>query len=275
LNSSTFICVYLRLNVFSFNEENKMFDLTGKVALITGSTKGIGKSIAEEMARAGAKVVVSSRKADAVEAVTKELTAAGREAIGVPCNIGSKAELQNLVDKTMAKWGRIDILVCNAAINPHFGSITKVSDEVFDKMMGSNIRSIFWLANMVLPQMAERKDGAMVIISSIAALRGSNVNGLYGVTKAADAGLGRALAVEWGPHNIRINSIAPGLIKTDFARALWEDEERRKRREGMTPLRRLGDAKDIGGVAVFLASDAARFVTGQLLVVDGGVSIGW
>ena len=252
-----------------------MFDLTGKVALITGSTKGIGKSIAEEMARAGAKVVVSSRKADAVEAVAKELTAAGREAIGVPCNIGVKVELQNLVDQTLAKWGRIDILVCNAAINPHFGSITKVSDEVFDKMMGSNIRSIFWLANMVLPQMAERKDGAMVIISSIAALRGSNVNGLYGVTKAADAGLGRALAVEWGPHNIRVNSIAPGLIKTDFARALWEDEERRKRREAMTPLRRLGDAKDIGGVAVFLASDAARFITGQLLVADGGVSFGW
>src|SRR4051812_12014656 len=136
-----------------------MFDLSGKVALITGSTKGIGKSIAEEMARAGAKVVISSRKADAVEKVTKELTDVGREAIGIPCNIGSKEELQNLVDKTMQKWGRIDILVCNAAINPHFGSITKVSDEVFDKMMGSNIRSIFWLSNMVLPQMAERKDG--------------------------------------------------------------------------------------------------------------------
>jgi NAD(P)-dependent dehydrogenase (short-subunit alcohol dehydrogenase family) len=252
-----------------------MFDLTGKVALITGSTKGIGKSIAEEMARAGAKVVVSSRKADAVESVTKELVAQGHEAIGVPCNIGSKQELQNLVDKTMEKWGRIDILVCNAAINPHFGSITKVTDEVFDKMMGSNVRSIFWLSNMVLPQMAERKDGAMVIISSIAALRGSNVNGLYGVTKAADAGLGRALAVEWGPHNIRVNSIAPGLIKTDFARALWEDDERRKRREATSPLRRLGDPQDIGGVAVFLASDAARFMTGQLLVVDGGVSVGW
>lgn len=252
-----------------------MFDLTGKVALITGSTKGIGKSIAEEMARAGAKVVISSRKADAVDAVTKELAAQGREAIGVPCNIGAKADLQNLVDKTLAKWGRIDILVCNAAINPVFGPMSKVSDDAFDKMMGSNIRSIFWLANMVLPQMAERKDGAMIIISSIAALRGSNVNGLYGVTKAADAGLGRALAVEWGPHNIRVNSIAPGLIKTDFARALWEDEERRKRREAMSPLRRLGDPCDIGGVAVFLASDAARFMTGQLLVVDGGVSIGW
>ena len=254
---------------------SSLFDLHGKVALVTGSTKGIGKSIAEEMARAGAKVVISSRKADAVDKVTKELTDAGLEAIGVPCNIGSKEELQNLVDKTMQKWGRIDILVCNAAINPHFGSITKVTDEVFDKMMGSNIRSIFWLSNMVLPQMAERKDGAMIIISSIAALRGSNVNGLYGVTKAADAGLGRALAVEWGPHNIRVNSIAPGLIKTDFARALWEDEERRKRREAMSPLRRLGDPVDIGGVAVFLASDAARFMTGQLLVIDGGVSVGW
>ena len=252
-----------------------MFDLTGKVALITGSTKGIGKSIAEEMARAGAKVVISSRKADAVEAVTQEFTAQGYTALGVPCNIGSKADLQNLVDKTLAKWGRIDILVCNAAINPVFGPLAKVSDDAFDKMMGSNIRSVFWLANMVLPQMAERKDGAMVIISSIAALRGSNVNGRYGVTKAADAGLGRALAVEWGPHNIRVNSIAPGLIKTDFARALWEDEERRKRREALTPLRRIGDPQDIGGVAVFLASAAARFITGQLLVVDGGASIGW
>ena len=252
-----------------------MFDLTGKVALITGSTKGIGKSIAEEMARAGAKVVISSRKAEAVAAVTKEITAKGHDALGVPCNIGNKAELRNLVDATLAKWGRIDILVCNAAINPVFGPMAKVSDDAFDKMMGSNIRSIFWLANMVLPQMAERKDGALIIISSIAALRGSNVNGLYGVTKAADAGLGRALAVEWGPHNIRVNSIAPGLIKTDFARALWEDVERRKNREAMTPLRRLGDPQDVGGVAVFLASDAGRFVTGQLLVVDGGVSIGW
>jgi NAD(P)-dependent dehydrogenase (short-subunit alcohol dehydrogenase family) len=252
-----------------------MFDLTGKVALITGSTKGIGKSIAEEMARAGAKVVISSRKADAVADVTKEFTAQGYSALGVPCNIGAKADLQKLVDTTLREWGRIDILVSNAAINPVFGPMAKVSDEAFDKLMGSNVRSVFWLANMVLPQMAERKDGAMIIIASIAALRGSNVNGLYGVSKAADAGLGRALAVEWGPHNIRVNSIAPGLIKTDFARALWEDEARRTRREAMTPLRRLGEPQDIGGVAVFLASDAARFITGQLLVVDGGVSIGW
>jgi NAD(P)-dependent dehydrogenase (short-subunit alcohol dehydrogenase family) len=252
-----------------------MFDLTGKVALITGSTKGIGKSIAEELAQAGARVVISSRKADAVAAVTQEFAGKGREAIGVPCNVGVKAELQNLVDITLAQWGRIDVLVCNAAANPVFGPMAKVADEAFDKIMGTNVRSIFWLANMVLPQMAGRRDGAMIIVSSIAALRGSSVNGLYGVSKAADAGLARALAVEWGPHNIRVNCIAPGLIKTDFARALWTDDERRQRREAMTPLRRLGEPQDIGGIAVFLASAAARFVTGQMIVADGGVSIGW
>ncbi len=252
-----------------------MFDLKGKVALITGSTKGIGKSIAEELAQAGARVVISSRKADAVAAVTQEFAGKGREAIGVPCNVGVKAELQKLVDTTLAQWGRIDVLVCNAAVNPVFGPMAKVADEAFDKIMGTNVRSIFWLANMVLPQMAGRRDGAMIIVSSIAALRGSSVNGLYGVSKAADAGLARALAVEWGPHNIRVNCIAPGLIKTDFARALWTDDERRRRREAMTPLRRLGEPQDIGGIAVFLASSAARFVTGQMIVADGGVSIGW
>ena len=252
-----------------------MFDLTGKVALITGSTRGIGKSIAEELAQAGARVVISSRKADAVAAVTQEFAGKGREAIGVPCNVGVKAQLQNLVGTTLAQWGRIDVLVCNAAANPVFGPMAKVADEAFDKIMGTNVRSIFWLANMVLPQMAGRRDGAMIIVSSIAALRGSSVNGLYGVSKAADAGLARALAVEWGPHNIRVNCIAPGLIKTDFARALWTDDERRQRREAMTPLRRLGEPQDIGGIAVFLASAAARFVTGQMIVADGGVSIGW
>lgn len=252
-----------------------MFDLKDKVALITGSTKGIGKSIAEELAKAGAKVVISSRKAEAVAAVTQEFTASGHAAIGVPCNVGDKSQLRGMVDAALAKWGRIDVLVCNAATNPVFGPMAKVADEAFDKIMGTNVRGIFWLANMVLPQMAERKDGAVIIVSSIAALRGSDVNGLYGVTKAADAALARALAVEWGPHNIRINCIAPGLIKTDFARALWTDEARRKRREAMTPLRRLGEPQDIGGIAVFLASDAARFVTGQMIVADGGVSIGW
>ena len=219
-----------------------MFSLKDKVAVITGSTRGIGKSIAEEMANAGAKVVISSRKAEACEAVLKEFQARSQEAIAVPCNVGQKDQLQNLVDTTLAQWGKIDIVVCNAASNPVFGPLLNVPDEAFDKIMLTNVKSIFWLADMAIPQMAERGGGAVVIISSIGALRGSNVNGLYGTSKAAEAGLCRALAVEWGPKNVRVNCIAPGLIKTDFARALWEDEERRKRREAMTPLRRLVDA---------------------------------
>ncbi|MPZ46756.1 MAG: glucose 1-dehydrogenase [Betaproteobacteria bacterium] len=250
-----------------------MFDLKDKVALITGSTRGIGKSIAEEMAGAGAKVVISSRKADACEGVLKEFQARKQEAIAVPCNVGYKEQLQSLVDRTLAQWGRIDIVVCNAASNPVFGPLIKVSDEAFDKIMLTNVKSVFWLANMAIPQMAERGGGSVVIISSIGALRGSNVNGLYGTSKAAEAGLCRALAVEWGPKNVRVNCILPGLIKTDFARALWEDEERRKRREELTPLRRLGEPKDIGGVAAFLASDAAAYITGQMIVADGGTTI--
>jgi NAD(P)-dependent dehydrogenase (short-subunit alcohol dehydrogenase family) len=250
-----------------------VFSLQDKVAIVTGSTKGIGKSIAEEMAKAGAKVVISSRKPDACEAVLKEFQARGQDAIAVPCNVGQKDQLQHLVDRTLDKFGRIDIVVCNAASNPVFGPLIKVSDEAFDKIMLTNVKSVFWLANMAIPQMAERGGGAVIIISSIGALRGSTVNGLYGTSKAAEAGICRALAVEWGHKNVRVNTIAPGLVKTDFARALWEDEERRKRREAMTPLRRLGDPKDIGGVAVFLASEAAAYITGQMIVADGGTTI--
>jgi dehydrogenase/reductase SDR family member 4 len=251
-----------------------MFSLTGKVALVTGSTKGIGKSIAEEMASAGAKVVISSRKAEACTAVQAEFSARGQEAIAVPCNVGDKVAAQHLVDTVLQKWGRIDILVCNAASNPHFGPMATASDEVFDKIMATNVKSVFWLANMVLPQMGERGEGgAMIIISSIGALRGSQVLGLYGTSKAAEAGLCRALAAEWGPMRIRVNTIAPGLIKTDFAKALWSDEARRKSREATTPLRRIGEPRDIGGVAVFLAAEAGSFVTGQMIVVDGGVTI--
>ncbi|MGB8338079.1 MAG: SDR family oxidoreductase [Burkholderiales bacterium] len=250
-----------------------MFDLTGKVALITGSTRGIGKSIAEEMARAGAKVVISSRKKDACDAVAKQINDAGHEALAVPCNISYKEELQKLVDITMEKWGRIDSLVCNAAINPVYGPMSQVSDEAFDKVMGTNLRSNFWLINMVAPQMAARKDGSIIIVSSIAALHGNAVIGVYGISKAADAGLARNLAVEWGPQNIRVNCIAPGLIKTDFARALWEDEKMRKATEMKTPLRRIGEPEDIGGIAVFLASKAGAYITGQMIVADGGVTI--
>jgi dehydrogenase/reductase SDR family protein 4 len=250
-----------------------MFSLAEKVALVTGSTKGIGKSIAEQMANAGARVVISSRKADACEKVRGEFAARGQDAIAVPCNVGRKEELDALVDAVMAKWGRIDVLVCNAATNPVYGPMANATDDAFDKIMLTNVKSVFWLANMVLPQMAERKAGAMIIISSIGALRGSSHLGLYGTSKAAEAGLGRSLACEWGPKGIRVNCIAPGLIRTDFARALWEDDAKRKAREALTPLRRIGEPKDIGGIAVFLASEAGSFVTGQMIVADGGVTV--
>ena len=156
---------------------------------------------------------------------------------------------------------------------PVFGPMSGAPDEAFDKIMLTNVKSVFWLANMVLPQMAARGDGAMIIISSIGALRGSSQLGLYATSKAAEAGLCRALACEWGPKNVRVNCIAPGLIRTDFARALWEDETRRKAREALTPLRRIGEPRDIGGIAVFLASEAGSFITGQMIVADGGVTI--
>jgi len=250
-----------------------LFDLGGKTALITGSTKGIGRAIALHLARAGARVVISSRKADACAAVKQEFDAMGLSAIALPCNVAKKEDLENLVARTIEAYGRIDILVCNAATNPVYGPTAAASDEAFDKIMGTNIRSNWQLCNRVIPQMAERGDGAVIIVSSIAALRGNGVIGLYGVSKAADAALARNLAVEWGPRNIRVNAIAPGLVRTDFARALWEDERLRGAREAQTPLRRLGEPDDIAGIAVMLASKAGAFITGQLIVADGGVTI--
>lgn len=251
-----------------------LFDLTGKVALITGSSRGIGKAIAEAMAEAGARVVISSRKADACKAVADALRGRGLQAIDVPCNVSSKEELQRLVDATMREWGRIDILVGNAATNPVYGPMSQVSDSAFDKVMGTNVRSNFWLCNMVIPQMAERKDGAVILVASIAGLKGNTTIGTYGISKAAEMQLARNLALEWGPHNIRVNAIAPGVVRTDFARALWEEDERRKRLEAATPLRRIGEPEDIAGLAVFLASRAGSFITGQSIVADGGRTIG-
>jgi NAD(P)-dependent dehydrogenase (short-subunit alcohol dehydrogenase family) len=247
--------------------------LDGKVALITGSSRGIGRSIAEHLAAAGAKVVISSRKADACERVAGEIRSSGAEAISVPANIGDKAQLEQLVATTRKKWGQIDVLVCNAASNPYYGPMADMPDEAFNKILQNNIVSNHWLANMVLPEMAERNDGAVIIVSSIGGLKGSEVLGAYAISKAADMQLARNLAMEWGPNNIRVNCIAPGLIKTDFARALWENPELRKRYETQTPLRRLGEPEDIGGIAVFLASRAGAFVTGQTIVADGGVTI--
>lgn len=250
-----------------------MFDLTQKVAIVTGSSKGIGRAIAEALARAGAKVVVSSRNLEACEEVAKGLRSEGREAIAVACHIGKRGDVEALVARTREHFGRIDILVSNAAVNPYFGPITGLGDEAFDKVMQSNIRSTIWLANLVRPEMAARKDGVIIIVSSIGGLKGTDSLGIYAISKAADMQLARNLAVEWGPHNIRVNTIAPGLVRTDFARALWENPKLLEATEKHTPLRRIGDPEDIAGAAVFLASRAGRWMTGQTIVIDGGVTI--
>jgi len=248
-----------------------IFDLGGKVALVTGSTRGIGKSIAEELARAGAKVAVSSRKAEACESTRKEFEEEGFAVIARPCNVSRKEELQALVDATLGEWGRIDIVVANAASNPYYGPLTGIPDEAFDKIFANNVKSVLWLAAMTLPGMKD--GGSFIVVGSIGGLLANTVIGAYGISKAADHHLVRNLAAEWGPKNVRVNAIAPGLVKTEFARALWEDDKRRNERIEATPLRRLGEPRDIGGIAVFLASDAAAFITGQCIVADGGVTI--
>jgi dehydrogenase/reductase SDR family member 4 len=252
---------------------NSLFDLSGKVALVTGSTRGIGKSIAEELARAGARVVVSSRKAEACAQVGAELQKQGYEVLAQPCNVSRKEELQALVDATMQHWGRIDVAVANAASNPYYGPLANIPDDAFDKIFNNNVKSVLWLAAMTLPGMAERGGGSYITVGSIGGIIANTVIGAYGMSKAADHMLVKNLAAEWGPKNVRVNAIAPGLIKTDFAKALWEDPKRRAEREALTPLRRLGEPRDIGGIAVFLASDAAAFITGQCIVADGGVTI--
>jgi NAD(P)-dependent dehydrogenase (short-subunit alcohol dehydrogenase family) len=249
------------------------FDLSGQVAVITGSSRGIGRSAAEIMASLGAKVVVSSRKADACEEVAAAIKTAGGEAMVIPCNIGRKNEVEALVAGTLKQWGRIDTLVCNAAINPYYGPLGGLPDEAFDKIMSSNVKSNIWLANLAIPGMAERGGGSVIIVSSIGGIRGTNILGAYGISKAADFALARNLAVEWGPKNVRINCIAPGLVKTDFARALWEDEKNLEPRLQTTPLRRIGEPDEIGGIVAFLASKAASFMTGTVVVADGGVTI--
>ena len=252
-----------------------LFDLSGKVALVTGSTKGIGEAIVHRLAEHGAKVVVSSRKADACEKVAGDINKArgAKVAAAIPCNINYKEQLQNLVAETRKTFGKIDVLVCNAALNPYFGPQMDIPDDAFDKIMGSNVRSNHWLCQLVLPEMVERKDGSVIIVSSIGGLRGSAVLGAYCISKAADFQLARNIAVEYGPHNIRANCIAPGLIKTDFAKALWDNPEILKRSTAGAPLRRIGDPDEIAGAAVFLASKAGAFTTGQSFVIDGGATI--
>ncbi|MFO1293781.1 MAG: SDR family oxidoreductase [Rubrivivax sp.] len=250
-----------------------MFDLKGQVAVVTGSSRGIGRSIATLMARAGARVVISSRKQAACDKVVEALRAEGHEALAVPCNISDKAELAALVDKTMAQWGRLDILVCNAAVNPYYGPMASMPEEAYDKVMNCNVKANFLLANLAAGKMAAAGGGSIIIVSSIGGNQGSATLAAYGMSKAADYSLTRNLAIEWGSQGVRANCIAPGLIKTDFSRALWENPEILARVEQGTPVRRMGMPDDIGGVAVFLASRAAAYITGQTIVVDGGLTV--
>jgi NAD(P)-dependent dehydrogenase (short-subunit alcohol dehydrogenase family) len=254
-----------------------LFDLTGKTAVVTGSSRGIGRAIAERLAEAGARVVISSRKAAACEEVAQAINArhGDERAIVIPASISSKAELQALADGAMQAWGRIDVLVCNAASNPYFGPMGGIADEQFQKILTNNVVANHWLIQMVAPQMLERRDGSIIIVSSIGGLRGSPVLGAYNVSKAADFQLARNLAVEFGPSNVRVNCIAPGLIQTDFARALWENPAILQQVTANTPLRRIGQPDEIAGVAVFLASQAGSYVTGQGIVADGGATIAW
>lgn len=250
-----------------------MFNLNGQVAVITGSSRGIGRSIAEEMARAGARVVISSRKMDACQTVVDSIRAAGGEAIAIPCNVSDRAQLSELVDKTLATWERLDVLVCNAAVNPYFGPMADMPEEAYDKVMNCNVKSNFVLCNLAARHMADRGSGSIIIVSSIGGNQGSATLAAYGISKAADFALARNLAIEWGPRGVRANCIAPGLIKTDFSRALWENPKLLTAVEGTTPVRRIGLPEDVGGVAVFLASRAAAYVTGQTIVVDGGITV--
>lgn len=250
-----------------------MFELKDQVAIVTGASRGIGRAIAMDMARVGARVVVSSRKIEACAAVVDDICGQGGQAVAVACNISDKAQLQQLVDTAIGTWGRLDIVVCNAAVNPYFGAMSAMPDDAYDKIMNTNVRSNFWLCNMAAPHMVANRGGSFIIVSSIGGAQGSGTLGVYGMSKAADYALTRNLAIEWGPHGLRANCIAPGLIKTDFSKALWKNPELLANVEGGTPVRRIGLPEDIGGVAVFLASQEAAYITGQILVVDGGITV--
>ncbi|MDP8993826.1 MAG: SDR family oxidoreductase [Pseudomonadota bacterium] len=252
-----------------------LFDLTGKVAVITGSSRGIGRAIAEALADHGAKVVISSRKEEACREAADAINARHPgAAIVVPASISSKEQLRHLVDETRAQLGPIAVLICNAASNPYYGPMAGISDEQFRKILDNNVIANHWLIQMVAPEMIERREGSIVIVSSIGGLKASPVIGAYNISKAADFQLARNLAAEFGPHQVRVNCIAPGLIRTDFARALWENPDTLKMVTMHTPMQRIGEPEEIAGAAVFLASRASTFMTGQAIVIDGGSTIG-
>lgn len=251
-----------------------LFDLTGKTAVVTGSSRGIGKAIVEQLAAHGANVVVSSRKAGPCEEVADAINAThgDKRAAAIPANIASKEDLQHLVDETKNRFGQIDIVICNAASNPYFGPMAGISDEAFTKILQNNVISNHWLIAMCAPDMRARKSGAVIIVSSIGGLKGTDVIGAYNISKAADMQMARNLALEFGRDDVTVNCIAPGLIKTDFARALWENPDILDSQTARQCVKRIGQPEEIAGMAVFLASKAGAFTTGQTMVIDGGAT---
>jgi len=251
-----------------------LFDLAGKVAIVTGSSRGIGRAIAARLAEQGAKVVISSRKLEPCEEVAADIVAKYGEgrAMAIAANISSKDQLRSLAEETTRRFGKVDILVCNAASNPYYGPLGGISDEQFRKILDNNVIANHWLVSFVAPQMIERKDGSIILVSSIGGLRASTAIGAYNISKAADFQLARNLAAEFGPHNVRVNCVAPGMVRTDFARALWENPAYMKAHNSRAPLGRIGEPDEIAGAAVFLASAASSFMTGQTIVVDGGIT---
>ncbi len=250
-----------------------MFRLDGKVAIITGSSKGIGAAIAEGLAAFGAKVVISSRKQEACDEVAARLQKQGFEAIGIACHVGEEEQCENLIKKTTDHYGRIDILINNAAINPVYGGLSKMNGEVFDKIMQVNVRAPFLLSNLVYPIMKGQNSGSIINISSVEGVKPGVGMGLYSTTKAAVLMLTKSQAKEWGSVGIRVNTILPGLIKTKFSAALWQNEKLMAQLENILPARRMAEPVEMVGLAVFLASDASSYCTGSSFVADGGYLI--
>ncbi|WP_321342109.1 SDR family oxidoreductase [Breoghania sp.] len=250
----------------------KLFDLTGRVALLTGASRGMGRAMAEALASHGATVVISSRKQDQLDAAAAEINAAvGADRVhAVAANAGRQGDLEALVERTRSVAGPIDIVIGNAGVNPHYGPISEIPDDAFQKIMTTNVQANLWLSRLVVPDMKAKGRGSLIFTSSIGAFRPSPTLGVYGVSKLALLGLVRNLALEFGPDGIRANAICPGVVRTEFARALWDNPEAEERANSQIPLRRLGEPEDFAGIATFLASDASSYMTGQALTVCGG-----
>jgi len=249
-----------------------IFDLSGRVAIVTGASRGIGKSIAETFARAGAKVVLASRKQDALDEAAEAICADGGEAIGIAAHNGDKVALKALVDQTLSHFGAVDILVNNAATNPHFGSTLEAADSYWQKTIEVNLMGNVWLSQAAVKAMRKSGGGKIINVASIVGLRPGRYQGIYSVTKAGLISLTKTLAVELGADNIQVNAIAPGLVQTKFAQALWGNPELLDHVLAQTPAGRIGQPSDISGIALYLASSASDFTTGAVFVLDGGIS---